>query len=186
MKVTDLELEGLKLIELDVFKDSRGLFSERFNSARFQEAGIDCDCQQINHSRSIPGVVRGLHFQLTPLPQGKLVGTIRGRIWDVAVDIRPGSKTFGRHLGVELSEENGRVLWIPPGFAHGFCVLGQEISDVLYAVSATYNPKTEKAIRWNDPDLGIKWPVTNPVLSEKDHKNPTFSDYCKTLENHTK
>src|SRR5947208_15331150 len=128
MQLTALDAEGLLLIELDIYRDSRGFFVERYNRERFHANGMEFDFVQDNHSRSLPGVLRGLHYQYDP-PQGKLVGVVRGRIWDVAVDLRPGSPTFGKHAGVELSDENGLLLWIPPGFAHGFCILGDEPAD---------------------------------------------------------
>jgi dTDP-4-dehydrorhamnose 3,5-epimerase len=131
MKITDLALAGLRHIELRPFGDARGFFVERFNEKLFREAGLPTHFAQDSHSRSGPGIVRGLHFQPTPA-MGKLVGCIAGKIWDVAVDIRPESATFGKWLGVELSPERFNMLWIPPGFAHGFCVLGEEPADVLY------------------------------------------------------
>jgi dTDP-4-dehydrorhamnose 3,5-epimerase len=131
---------------------------------------------QDNHSLSKPGVLRGLHFQTQP-SQGKLVGCSRGRIWDVAVDLRPHSQSYGKWYSAELSAENGRLLWIPSGFAHGFCVLGDEPADVQYKVDAFYNPKMEFGIRWDDPDLQIPWPIKNPIVSERDSALPSFADY---------
>ena len=180
MKVTDLPLEGLKLVENQVFRDERGFFIERFNSAAFEKAGLPCHFVQDNHSLSRPGVLRGLHFQFDP-PQGKFVGVIRGRIWDVVVDLRPFSKSYGRHFGIELSAENGSFLWVPAGFAHGFCVLGDEPADVLYKVDALYNAKGEAGIVWNDPDFNIPWPVKKPVVSERDGALPTFRDIEKKM-----
>jgi dTDP-4-dehydrorhamnose 3,5-epimerase len=176
MKVTRLDLPGLMLVELDVRGDERGLFVERFQVERFREHGLPTEFLQDNHSRSSPGVVRGLHFQHTP-PQGKLVGVIRGRIWDVVVDIRPTSATYGQGIGVELSDLNGRLLWVPPGFAHGICVLGEEPADVLYKVDALYNPGGEGGILWSDPELEIDWPVQEPILSARDQALPSFADY---------
>jgi dTDP-4-dehydrorhamnose 3,5-epimerase len=121
-------------------------------------------------------VLRGLHYQTAPA-QGKLVGVVRGRIWDVVVDIRPSSPTYGRHSAVELTDLNGRLLWIPAGFAHGFCVLGDEPADVLYKVDALYNPASEGGIRWDDPELGIAWPIERPVISARDQKLPSFAEY---------
>ena len=151
MKVTRLELSGLQLIELKVFTDNRGFFTERFNSKNFAANGLPNNFVQANHSRSVPGVIRGLHYQVSPA-QGKLVGAIRGTIYDVAVDIRPGSPTFGKHVGVELSDKNGRLLWVPAGFAHGFCATGAEAADVIYNVDALYCPETEGGIHWADPE----------------------------------
>lgn len=177
MKVTHLELEGLVLIELVIHRDPRGFFTERFQLNRFRENGLPTNFVQDNHSRSVPGVLRGLHYQYDPA-QGMLVGVTRGRIWDVAVDIRPDSATFGQSLGVELSDTNGRLLWIPPGFAHGFCVPGDEPADVLYKMESFYNPAGEGGIFWADPDLSIPWPASHPIVSARDQKLPSFADYC--------
>jgi dTDP-4-dehydrorhamnose 3,5-epimerase len=175
--VKELALPGLKLVELKIFKDDRGFFTERYVASRFQEAGISASFIQDNHSRSKPGVIRGLHYQSNPA-QGKLVGVIRGRIWDVVVDLRQGSATYGKWEGVELSDENGRLLWVPAGFAHGFCVLGDQDADVMYKVDAPYSPSTEGGIVYNDPGLAIKWPVAAPVVSGKDQVLPVFSAYA--------
>ena len=176
MKVTHLDIKGLALVELKVHGDERGFFVERFQSPRFAENGLPADFVQDNHSRSAPGVLRGLHFQTQPA-QGKLVGVVRGKIWDVVVDIRAGSPSLGRHYGVELSDVNGRLLWIPPGFAHGFCVLGDEPADVLYKVNALYTPSTESGISWNDPDFAIPWPVKDPTVSQRDQNLQSFAHY---------
>ncbi len=185
MEFDTTELEGLKVITLKRFGDDRGFFQERYKRSTFESQGIPNDFVQINHSRSAPGVLRGLHFQ-HDLPQGKLVGCITGSVWDVAVDIRHNSPTYGQHFGIELSESNGRLLWIPAGFAHGFCVLGDQPADVMYSVDAEYNPKTELGILWNDPEFAIKWPVDNPVLSGKDEVAQSFSDFKNTdLCNHS-
>ncbi len=177
MKATPLPLEGLLLIELDVHGDERGFFIERFNLTRFREIGLPVDFVQDNHSRSCPGVVRGLHYQRTPA-QGKLVGVTRGRIWDVVVDIRPASTTCGQTCATELSDMNGRLLWVPPGFAHGFCVLGDTPADMLYKVNAPYNPDGEKGILWNDPALAIAWPISDPIVSRRDRVMPTWAEHC--------
>jgi dTDP-4-dehydrorhamnose 3,5-epimerase len=178
MQVVPTKLDGVKIVELKVHGDKRGFFVERFNHDRFKEAGLPTQFAQDNHSRSAPGVLRGLHFQHTP-PQGKLVGAVRGRIWDVAVDVRPSSSTFGQHVGVELSDENGKLLWVPAGFAHGFCVLGDEPADVMYKVTATYHPSGELGILWNDPAFAIEWPIKNPTLSARDQALMSFADYKK-------
>ena len=175
MKITPLEIGGLQLVELDIHGDARGFFVERFHAELFRPF-ISTQFVQDNHSRSAPGVLRGLHFQYGP-PQGKLVGVVHGAIFDVAVDIRPESPTFGQSYGVELSDMNGRLLWVPPGFAHGFCVIGDEPADVLYKVDAAYTPTGEGGIRWNDPDLAVKWPVEDPTVSARDMVLPTFADY---------
>lgn len=176
MKITPLELKGLQLVELDIHGDSRGFFVERFNEAAFAREGLPTRFVQDNHSRSAPGVLRGLHYQRDP-DQGKLVGVVRGRIWDVAVDIRAGSPTFGRHVAVELSDLDGRLLWIPPGFAHGFCVLGDEPADVFYKVDAHYSAAGDGGVFWADPELKISWPVRSPIISAKDEKQPSFEAY---------
>ncbi len=181
MIVKDCPLQGLKVIELKRHGDDRGFFIERYHQSRFHEAGIDADFVQDNHSRSAPGILRGLHYQNNP-EQGKLVGVIRGRIWDVAVDIRPDSPTLGEHYGIELSDENCTLLWMPPGFAHGFCVLGSHSADVFYKVSGLYNPAGEGGIRYDDPDLNIPWPVGNPSISSRDTSQPSFREYRASLE----
>lgn len=178
MRVHETALPEVKLIELNVIGDARGFFVERFHAERFAEAGVPTQFVQDNHSRSAPGVLRGLHAQHAP-PQGKLVGVTRGRILDVAVDIRPHSPRLGRHVAFELSCENGFLLWIPPGFAHGFCVLGEEPADVLYKVSAAYVPGGECGIRYDDPALGIEWPLASPVLSARDRALPSFAEYLE-------
>lgn len=175
--VTSLPLDGLVLVEVVVHGDSRGFFAERFHRERFREHGLPTEFAQDNHSRSAPGVLRGLHYQHQPA-QGKLVGVVRGRVWDVAVDIRPASPTFGQHVGLELSDMNGRLIWIPPGFAHGFCVLGEEPADVYYKVDAPYASDGEGGVRWDDPQLGIQWPVAELVVSERDENLPLFAGYA--------
>jgi dTDP-4-dehydrorhamnose 3,5-epimerase len=181
MQITATALPEVKIVQLTLHRDDRGFFVERFSATRFAEAGLPENYAQDNHSRSHPGVLRGLHYQYEPA-QGKLVGVTRGRIWDVAVDIRPGSPNFGRHVGVELSDDNGRLLWVPAGFAHGFCVLGDEAADVFYKVDAPYNGKAEGGIRWDDPDLAIEWPVKNPQVSTRDTALMGWKDYQKTHE----
>jgi dTDP-4-dehydrorhamnose 3,5-epimerase len=178
MKISELEIKGLILIELPIYKDNRGFFIERFNASKFADAGLPHQFMQDNHSYSTPNVIRGLHAQFTP-PQGKLVGVARGNILDIAVDIRPFSPTFGQHVAIELSAENGRLLWVPGGeFAHGFCTLGDEPADVFYKVDSLYNPGGEVGIKWNDPDLNIKWPVKNPIVSQRDQENSiSFAEY---------
>ena len=176
MKVTRLELDGLLLIELDVHGDERGFFVERFNLERFRDSGIPVNFVQDNHSRSQPGVVRGLHYQRAP-GQGKLVGVTLGRIFDVALDIRPDSPTYGQTACVELSDMNGLLLWVPYGFAHGFCVLGDAPADLLYKVDAPYSPEGEGGILWNDPELAIAWPVENPIVASRDQTLPTFAEH---------
>lgn len=178
MKIQSLALSGLKLIELNLLGDSRGFFVERFNVEKMTKLGFELKIAQINHSRSAPGVIRGIHFQHTP-PQGKLVGCTQGRIFDVAVDVRANSPTFGKWYGVELSDVNGRLLWIPPGFAHGFSVLGDSSADVMYFVDAVYNPQGEAGIRFDDAEIGIDWQVKNPVISQRDQAAQSLADYRK-------
>lgn len=178
MKITDLPIEGLRLVELVVHGDARGFFVERYRADVFRAHGLPTEFVQENHSRSAPGVLRGLHYQTDPA-QGKLIGVTRGRIWDVVVDIRHDSSTFGRSYGVEINDMNGMLLWVPAGFAHGFCVLGDEPADVLYKVDGLYNPKTEGGIRWNDPQLAIEWPVAHPTVSARDECLPSFADYAR-------
>ena len=178
MKASLLDMKGLVLIQLAVHKDARGSFSERYHALKFQELelGLPIKFVQENHARSRPGVLRGLHFQYAPA-QGKLVGVLRGRIWDVVVDLRSDSTTFGEHSARELSDADGQLLWIPAGFAHGYCVLGDEPADVVYSVDAFYHPDGEGGIVWNDPDLGIAWPLPNPIISKRDQWLSRFAHY---------
>ncbi len=176
MRVVRERLPGVLTVELERFADARGFFLERFNERRFREEGLPASFCQDNHSRSVPGVIRGLHYQSDPA-QGKLVGVIRGRIWDVLVDIRPRSATFGSHLATELNDTDGRLLWIPPGMAHGFCVLGSEPADLLYKVDQPYNRSSEGGILWCDPELAIPWPVRDPIVSDRDRQLPSFAEY---------
>lgn len=168
MKATPTSIAGLLILEPQVFGDARGFFMESFNQKRFQEiTGLDAAFVQDNHSRSAKGVLRGLHYQIQQ-PQGKLVRAVTGTIFDVAVDIRKSSPTFGRWFGVTLSEDNRLQLWVPAGFAHGFVVLS-ETADVLYKTTDYYAPPFERCIRWNDPAIGIEWPYPGePRLSAKD------------------
>lgn len=176
MKVEKCNIEGLLVVELDVYGDERGFFIERFQEQKFKDLGLPYNFVQDNHSRSAPGVLRGVHYQ-SEKPQGKLVGVLNGAIWDVAVDIRLESPTFGQHFGIELSDMNGKLLWVPPGFAHGFCVLGDKPADVLYKVTNLYNAAGEGGIMWNDSDFAIDWPVENPTISERDKTQQSFSEY---------
>ncbi|MBV9217228.1 MAG: dTDP-4-dehydrorhamnose 3,5-epimerase [Acidobacteria bacterium] len=176
MEVERAPIEGLKIVRLKLREDDRGFFVERFRSSTFAAEGLPGGFLQDNHSRSQPGVLRGLHYQHAP-PQGKLVGVTRGRIWDVAVDIRPESATFGESFGLELNDNNGLLLWIPPGFAHGFCVLGDSPADVVYKATSEYNPASDEGILWSDPELAIDWPITSPSLSERDRSLQSFQQY---------
>ena len=175
MKISYSKLKGCVIIEPRVFGDDRGFFLETFQAARYKhEAGIDLPFIQDNHSRSARGVLRGLHFQKTK-PQGKLVRVVRGEVYDVAVDIRKGSATFGEWEGVILSEDNKKQFWVPPGFAHGFVVLS-DIADFEYKCTDYYDPSDEGSILWSDPDLDIPWPIANPVLSTKDQSAKRLVD----------
>jgi dTDP-4-dehydrorhamnose 3,5-epimerase len=178
VKVEHGPFEGVLRVELDVYRDRRGFFVERFNEAAFKRHGVPSSFCQDNHSHSVPRTLRGLHFQTNP-SQGKLVGVIRGHIWDVIVDLRPESPTFGQHAVAELTGDGGHLLWIPGGFAHGFCVIGDAPAEVLYKVDTPYEPSAERGILWSDPDLAIQWPVTNPIVSAKDQQLPTFARYSE-------
>lgn len=173
MRVRETDVPGVLLIEPKIFQDARGFFLETYNRARYAEAGIGCDLVQDNHSRSVKGTLRGLHFQ-TRRPQSKLVWVIQGEIFDVAVDIRPGSSTFGRWTAARLSSENRAQLFVPAGLAHGFCVLS-ETAEVIYKCGDYYDPGGEGGIIWNDPDLAIDWPISAPILSAKDAKLPPLA-----------
>lgn len=175
MKVTPTSIPDVLVIEPKVFGDDRGFFYESFNQKTFNEAtGLNEVFVQDNHSRSTQGVLRGLHYQLPPKAQGKLVRVIRGAVWDVAVDIRQNSSTFGKWVGVELSEHNHKQLWIPSGFAHGFIVTS-ECADFVYKTTNYYSPEDERCIAWNDRGLGISWPKNIiPNLSNKDSKGVPF------------
>lgn len=166
MNVSHTPLSGLLLVEPRVFGDSRGFFLETFNAPKYQSKGLPERFVQDNWSRSTKGILRGLHFQ-HPVGQGKLVWCVRGAVFDVAVDVRRGSPTFGRWYGVELSDATKKQLWLPPGFAHGFCVLSDE-ADFVYKCTEVYAPQHEQSVLWNDPALGIDWPVEHPTISEKD------------------
>ena len=177
MKVTDTPLEGVKILEPDVFRDARGYFFESYNSRKWESAGVDRCFVQDNESRSLRGVVRGLHYQLEPFAQTKLVRVVSGAVFDVALDLRRGSPTFGRWVGTELSEENKMQMLIPAGFAHGFSVLS---ADVIFAYKCDqlYNKQSERGIRFNDPSLEIDWhlPADEWIVSEKDLQAPLFAD----------
>src|SRR5262245_54513553 len=176
MKISGLSLDGETLIELDLHGDARGFFVERYNEDQFRRHGLPSSFCQDNHSRSAPRTLRGLHYQSRPA-QGKLVGVIRGAILDVVVDIRPKSPTYGAHLATALNGEDGRLLWIPPGFAHGFCVIGDDPADVLYKVDSPYERATEGGILWSDPELSIDWPFRDPTVSQRDQRLPLFAHY---------
>jgi dTDP-4-dehydrorhamnose 3,5-epimerase len=167
-------LSGVVIIVPKVFGDARGFFMETFKRSEFEAAGLPVALVQENHSRSTAGTLRGLHYQREPKAQGKLVRVVVGEVFDVAVDIRKASPTFGRWVGVTLSAENCKSIYIPPGFAHGFCVMSPE-AEVIYKTTEEYAPELEFGICWDDPALGIVWPVDNPTLSERDKRWPAFS-----------
>ena len=177
MKISHSKLKGCVIIEPRVFGDERGFFLETFQVARYeQKAGINLPFVQDNHSSSSKGVLRGLHFQKTK-PQGKLVRVVRGEVYDVAVDIRKGSPTFGEWESVILSEDNKKQFWVPPGFAHGFVVLS-DTADFEYKCTDYYDPSDEGCILWSDPDLDIPWPIAGPILSNKDKSAKRLIDIC--------
>lgn len=177
LKVTPSAIPDVLIIEPRVFNDARGFFYESFNQRTFHQAtGLDVCFVQDNHSRSVKGALHGLHYQLPPHEQGKLVRVVRGSVFDVAVDIRRDSPTFGSWVGVELSEDNQRQVWIPPGFAHGFMVTS-ESADFLYKTTAYYEPQSERCIRWDDPYLAIEWPHRHVQLSAKDAAATSFAEW---------
>ena len=178
MKIITTEIEGVKIIEPDRFGDSRGWFSEVYSLERYRSFGIDAEFVQDNESFSSKGVIRGLHWQASPHTQAKLVRVARGAVWDVAVDIRKGSKTYGKHVVVELSAENGRQLFIPRGFAHGFVVLS-ETALFQYKCDNLYEPSSEGALAWDDADIAIEWPLSEEQikLSEKDKHHAGLKDF---------
>ena len=175
MKVQSTQIPGVLIVEPDVFGDDRGFFLESFNEREMCSIGIDAHFVQDNHSRSGRNVLRGLHYQINQ-PQGKLVRVVSGKVFDVAVDVRRDSQAFGKWVGVELSAENKRILWMPPGLAHGFVVLS-ESADFLYKATDYYAQEFERTILWNDPDLAIEWPLAGqPILSSKDAAAKTFRE----------
>jgi dTDP-4-dehydrorhamnose 3,5-epimerase len=178
VKRLETRLPGVVLAEPKVFGDERGFFQESYRRSAWQELGVDDDFVQENHSRSVRGVVRGLHFAVGQ-GQAKLVRCARGAIWDVAVDLRRG-ETFGQWEGHELTDENARQLYIPVGFAHGFYVVS-EVADVVYKCSSYFSPETEREVAWDDPDIGIDWPVREPLLSERDKNAPRLPDLREEL-----
>ncbi|WP_373231294.1 dTDP-4-dehydrorhamnose 3,5-epimerase [Cohnella sp.] len=182
MKLVETKLDGVRIIEPDVYGDSRGFFMESYSKQKFTELGLDFDLIQDNHSLSAQaGVIRGLHYQSSPKAQSKIVRVLTGAIYDVAVDIRIGSPTFGEWVGVVLSEENKRQLVVPKGFAHGFCTIVPN-TNVLYKVDEYYSPEHDRGILWNDPDLNIDWPISNPILSDKDKNQPLFKQLQQQFE----
>ena len=179
LKFSETSLPGVKLIKPDIYKDPRGFFMEVYHKQRYSEVGIEKSFVQDNYSHSKQDTLRGLHYQLNH-PQGKIIYVIRGEIIDVAVDIRRGSPDFGKWTSVNLSSENGYQVYIPEGFAHGFCVLS-ETADVIYKCTDFYTPGDDFGLLWSDPDMNIDWPVSAPSLSEKDLKNPKLSEISRDL-----
>lgn len=173
-----LEIDGVILVKPKAFGDNRGFFMESYKKSEFAKNGIEVDFVQDNHSKSIKNVLRGLHFQALPKPQAKLVRCSKGRIYDVAVDLRKSSKTFGKWLKVELSEENKHMLYIPEGFAHGFVVLSDE-AELLYKTNTEYAPEYDRGLLWNDETVGVDWEVSSPILSEKDKIQPRLHQLKK-------
>lgn len=175
MKAIPTAIPEVLIIEPNVLADERGFFYESFNRRKFQEVtGLDLEFVQDNHSRSVRGVLRGMHYQLAPMAQGKLVRVVQGAVFDVAVDIRPQSATYGRWVGVELDAASKRQLWVPPGFAHGFLTLS-DTAEFLYKTTAYYSPEHDRTLAWDSPQLGIVWPLhTPPILSSRDRAAPAF------------
>lgn len=178
ISIQKTEIDDVVIVKPDFFQDERGFFSEIFRTDQFEELGLPTDFVQLNHSGSVKGVTRGLHFQWDP-PMGKLMRVPRGTAFLVAVDIRKGSPTMGKWFGLEVSEENRLQVWAPAGFARGFCVLS-DYAEIQYLCTGTYNNKGESGILWNDPEIGIKWPVKGPILSEKDMNAQTQAQWLES------
>jgi dTDP-4-dehydrorhamnose 3,5-epimerase len=178
MKIVKTNIEGVLIIEPDVFNDARGFFFESYNEKKYRDAGLDFNFVQDNISKSAFGTIRGLHYQVGEYAQGKLCQVIKGKVFDVAVDIRFGSPTFGRYIGVELTEENHRQIWMPPGFAHGFSVLSDE-AIFMYKCTSLYSKKDERSILFSDSDINIDWRIEKPIVSEKDMLSKKFKEIEK-------
>jgi len=183
VRVIPTELPGVVVIEPDVHRDGRGFFLETYHAERYRDGGIAGPFVQDNHSRSVSGTLRGLHLQLRR-PQGKLIRCVEGEVFDVAVDVRRGSPTFGRWVGVNLSAESFTQVYVPEGFAHGFCVLSA-YAQFEYKCTDLYDPAGEIGIAWNDPAIGIEWPVTDPILSQRDRNHPTLAELGEKLPVYT-
>lgn len=178
MEVSTTDIPGLLIVQCKAFADDRGYFMETYHKQRYEEAGIVGEFVQDNFSVSKKGVVRGLHYQAPPFDMGKLVSVARGRVADVAVDIRFGSPTFGKYVMVELSAENKKQFWIPSGFAHGFMAL-EDDTVFVYKCTNIYSPEHDRGILWNDPAIGINWPLQDAIVSEKDQKHPLLADIAQ-------
>jgi dTDP-4-dehydrorhamnose 3,5-epimerase len=179
VKLLETQIDGLVALEPDAHGDERGFLVETFRSGEWANGGIDLDFVQENHSRSVKDTLRGIHFQTSP-GQAKLVGCARGRIWDVAVDLRRDSPTYRQWEGFELDDSTHRQLLVPVGFGHGFCVLSDE-ADVIYKLSSYYDPETEAGIAWDDPEVNVEWPVSKPLLSERDKSAPKLAEIAAGL-----
>jgi dTDP-4-dehydrorhamnose 3,5-epimerase len=179
VRFVQTDLPGVLVIEPDVYQDPRGFFLETYHAAKYRDGGIAAPFVQDNHSRSIRGTLRGLHLQ-PGRPQGKLIRVVEGEIYDVAVDVRRRSPTFGRWVAVTLSAANFKQCYVPPGFAHGFCVLSQD-AQVEYKCTDLYEPASEIGVAWNDPTLSIPWPIAQPLLSDRDRRNPTLAELIERL-----
>jgi dTDP-4-dehydrorhamnose 3,5-epimerase len=180
MQIEDAYIEGLKIIRLNLYGDDRGFFVEKFKFSAFKQHDLPVEFVQDNHSKSAPDVVRGLHYQYRPA-QGKLVGCTSGKIFDVAVDIRKNSKTLGKYFSITLDQAT--LLWVPAGFAHGFCAIGDEPADLYYKIAGgEYNADGEGGIKWDDPDIKIDWPVTKPIISARDQSQQSFKDYLQDIK----
>jgi dTDP-4-dehydrorhamnose 3,5-epimerase len=179
VRFTPTALPDVIVIEPDVYRDARGFFLESYHCEKYRHGGIESRFVQDNHSQSAGGTLRGLHFQ-TRRPQGKLIRVIEGEIYDVAVDLRRGSPTFGKWVSVTLSANNFKQCYVPPGFAHGFCVVSPS-AQVEYKCTDLYDPGDERGLMWNDPALGIAWPIDQPVLSDRDRRHPPLADLLETL-----
>ena len=171
-KFNKTKVDGVLLVEPQVFADDRGFFFECFKASDFANAGIKGPFSQVNHSRSTKGVLRGLHYQLDPKAQAKLVKVVAGEVFDVAVDLRKSSPTFGQWVGETLSADNKKMLYLPKGFAHGFCVTSDIAEVVYFVIGGEYSPEQDRGIIWNDPDIGIKWPLKDVIVSKKDKIHP--------------
>ena len=181
MEIIETKIKDLLVIKPDVFYDERGYFFEGYNKERFAKMGLDMDFVQDNESKSMKGVLRGLHFQKPPFAQGKLVRVVKGSVMDVAVDLRKDSPTYGQWESVVLTEENKFMYWIPEGFAHGFVCL-EDNSVFTYKCTNVYNKASEGSLRWNDPDLNVNWDIEDPILSEKDKISPFFKDFVTPFQ----
>lgn len=175
LRFEPLVIADVVLITPQLFRDERGAFAEVFKHSEFEAAGVSATWRQINYSVSQKNVLRGMHYQLQPHAQGKLVSVAKGRIFDAVIDIRKSSPSFGTWTSVELDAETKQMVWVPPGFAHGFCALADD-TEVMYAVTAEYAPASERGIIWNDPAVGIEWPIEKPILSNKDAKYPLLNE----------